>query len=105
LEGCGIVLESQVQFSHRVVAVPPNEVGSGTVRKVDLLGKVLHSPVVFVDTLVANTSVVQILQVLGVGFESHGVIGNGLMEESNADVAVSAVGITLAAGATQFNFL
>jgi hypothetical protein len=48
-----------------------------------------------VDPLVAYSTIVQVLQVLGVRFQSHGVIGNGLVEESDTDVTIGTVGVAL----------
>lgn len=61
--------------------------------------------VVLVNPLVAYSSIVQVLQVLGVGLQGHRVVSNRLMEESNAHVAVRAVGIALTVGLVQLDLL
>lgn len=55
------------------------------------------------DPLVAYTSIVQVLQVLGVRLQSHRVISYGLMEEPDPDIAVRAVGIALTVGLVQLD--
>lgn len=104
LESSGVVLEGEFQFSHRVVAVAADEVGSGAVGEVDFLGEVLHCLVVLVDAFVADSSVVQVLQVLGVAPQRHRVVADGLVEQAYPHVAVGPVGVALAAHRVQFDF-
>lgn len=105
LQGRGVILQREFQLPHRVIAVASDEVGSGAVGKIDLLCEVLDCVVVLVNPLIAHSSIVQVLQVLGVRLQSHRVISNRLVEQSDSHVAVSAVGIALAVDFVQLNLL
>lgn len=61
--------------------------------------------VVLMDTLIAYTTIVQVLQVLGVRLQSHRVISNCLMEESDSHITVRAVGVALTVSLVQLDLL
>jgi hypothetical protein len=96
LESGRIVLQRQLELSHRVVAVAADEVGGRAVGEVDFFREVLHGLVVLVYPFEAHASVMEVLQIFGVGLQGHRVVLDGFVEEPDAHVAVRPVGVALA---------
>lgn len=66
LKGSRVILDCQLKFSHRIVTIASNEVGSRTIRKFNLLRKVLDCLLVLMHFLKANATIVEIMQVIWV---------------------------------------